>query len=688
MKSIFGQSRAALLYQQVVASIITGPPPTVDPVWRTLRWILASVGSVTVTSVMIGLLLAQGHLTRPHTPGYPLDSLELLYLLAVIWLALTYGKRASILASILAFLAYDFFFIPPVHQFTVDDPTEYASLGVLLVTGLIVAVLTSAVRTREHIAQRDLEMTAALYAFSQAVAAQRDETDIARIIVDNTLTLFGPIGFLGCAVLVPDDAGQLRPLAIGQRSASVLPVDRRSPRLSYAAVPPLDLPEQLALAEHAYTDRTIHTRAAAMTSGSGPDAHHPPSAFRFLRATQELTDSPRWYALPLTLGMELVPTLSTRASMSPPAIAQPTTSKSGVVGVLLCYGIAATWQFDAIGSTTTPASIRQNDPQQSDSLAADGVLPRRHLTSAIDSNSEGEAHYLPTFSGQLLAACCGQAAIAIDRARLAQTAVHVAALRESDRLKTALLDSVTHDLRTPIAAITTAATSLQQPDISWNSADRAVLLNAITTSATRLKRMVNDLLLLSRIESGGLAAPKQPYPISDVIAAAVEEAQSTRILAEHQVAIDQDDDLLMALLDPAAMQRVLVNLIENAAKYSPPGSPITITVRRDPADHVLEVTVRDHGIGIPENDHQRIFERFTRLHQPLPWSLDKPPLGSGLGLSICAGLVREHGGDIRATNPPDGGAAISFWLPLAPEEAPAGIATGFDGREDPQRDRS
>ncbi len=688
MSSYFGQSRVGVLYQRVVASIITGPPPTVDPVWRTLRWILASVGSVTLTSVVIGLLLAQGHLTRPHTPGYPLDSLELLYLIAVIWLALSYGKRASILASFLAFLAYDFFFIPPVHQFTVDDPTEYASLGVLLVTGLIVAVLISAVRAREHIARRDLEMTATLYAFSQAIAAQRVETDIAGIIVENMLNLFAPIGILGCAVIAPDDTGQLRPLAIGQRSSSALPHDRRSSHWSLALVPPLDLPEQLALAERAYTERTIYAQAAAIPPGSGPGTNHPRTALRFLRAAPAPTDGPRWYALPLIVGTELVPALSTRASMHPPATTQPAASKSGAVGVLLCYGIAATPQFDAIGFTATPARTWQLDPQTSDRLAGNGVLPHRHPASTVDSNITSAAQYLPTFSGQLLAACCGQAAIAIDRARLAQTAVQVAALSESDRLKTALLDSVTHDLRTPIAAITAAATSLQTPDIQWSSADRAEFLNAITTSAKRLKRMVNDLLLLSRIESGRMVAAKQPYPIGDVIAAAVEEARSTRILADHQITIDQDDDLLLAILDPSAMQIVLVNLIENAAKYSPPGSPIAIGVRRDPADQVLEVTVRDHGIGIPEQDHQRIFERFTRLHQPLPWSLDKPPRGSGLGLSICAGLVHEHGGDIRATHPPDGGAAISFRLPLAPEQDQAGVDPDLDGREDPQSDRS
>ncbi len=644
MQSFFGQSRVAAIYQRVVAAIITGPTPIVDPRWSTLRWILASVGSVMVTSVMIGLLLAQGHLTRPHTPGYPLDSLELLYLIAVIWLALSYGKRASILASFLAFLAYDFFFIPPVHQFTVDDPTEYASLGVLLVTGLIVAVLISAVRAREHIAHRDLKMTTTLYAFSQAIAAQRDETDIARIIVENILNIFAPIGILGSAVILPDDTGQLRPLAIGQRRPSTLPNDLRSSRLSLASVPPMDLPEQLALAERAFAEHKILVRETE-------------------RTPHRQAGSQCWYALPMSIssGPALgVSTSPPHSSLDSPTATRQATRNPGVVGLILLYGMDDGTRFDAIVSETEDLGGHGN--------------PTRIRT----------AQFLPTFSGQLLAACCEQAAIAIDRARLARTASHIAALSESDRLKTALLDSVTHDLRTPIAAITTAATSLQQPDISWSSADRAELLNAITTSATRLGRMVNDLLLLSRIESGGLAAPKQPYPISDVIAAAVEETQSTRILADHQVMIDQADDLLMALLDQAAIQRVLVNLIENAAKYSPPGSPIAITVRHAPADHMLEVTVRDHGIGIPEHDHLRIFERFTRLHQPLPWSLDKPPRGSGLGLSICAGLVREHGGDIRATNPPDGGAAISFWLPLAPEQAQAGVDTGLDLPEDPQ----
>ncbi len=264
----------------------------------------------------------------------------------------------------------------------------------------------------------------------------------------------------------------------------------------------------------------------------------------------------------------------------------------------------------------------------------------------------------------LFAAFCDQIALALDHAALQQDAIQVRALRESERLKDALLSSVTHDLRTPIAAIQAAATSMLQPDLSWNASEYVELATFISAGARRLGRLVDNLLALSRLEARMAPPNKVWYPIGDVISAALRQLRFAGQINDHSISTSLPDDLLEAPMDAPQIERVVLNLIENAVKYSPPGSVVSIEARATGSARVLEVRVRDEGVGIPLAEQDAIFDRFYRLRQALPWAELPPPQGSGLGLAICAGIVREHGGRIWVESQPGAGSTFVFTLPI------------------------
>jgi two-component system, OmpR family, sensor histidine kinase KdpD len=289
-----------------------------------------------------------------------------------------------------------------------------------------------------------------------------------------------------------------------------------------------------------------------------------------------------------------------------------------------------------------------------------GLLARVRTSPEIWSASSSD-------QAGLFAAFCDQAALALDRAALQQTAIHVAALQETDRLKNALLGSVTHDLRTPIAAIQAAASSLEQPDVDWSAPERDLLLHTVTTSSDRLARLVDNLLALSRLEAGATPPQKAAYPINDVIATVLDQLECSGVIKEHVITLDITGDPLEAPMDHTQIERVVMNLVENAVKYSPPGSPIAIKSWR--ADAELWVSVMDHGVGIPSAQLQAIFDRFYRLRPVMPWARTMPQ-GTGLGLAICAGIVREHGGRIWAESHEGQGATLTFTLPFVLDAAP------------------
>lgn len=255
---------------------------------------------------------------------------------------------------------------------------------------------------------------------------------------------------------------------------------------------------------------------------------------------------------------------------------------------------------------------------------------------------------------RLLTTFAHQAALAIEKANLAERARHAATLEEADHVKSALLSSVSHDLRSPLAAIKTAATGLLDPDATLTAMERTELLTAIDEETDRLTRLVADLLDLSRIQGGALRPRKEWAEIGEIVVAAVDRLAAR--LPDHPIEVTLPDDLPLLPVDYARMDQVLSNLIENAATYSPPCTPITITARTDHGGIMLRV--RDQGPGIALAERDRVFTPFYRGA-----TVEGTHPGSGLGLAICRGIVEAHGGWIRVEHTDGPGTSIALWLP-------------------------
>ena len=253
-----------------------------------------------------------------------------------------------------------------------------------------------------------------------------------------------------------------------------------------------------------------------------------------------------------------------------------------------------------------------------------------------------------------------QAAAMIERAHLHREAMQIELLRRTDALRSALLSSVSHDLRTPLSSIKAAASSLLQEDVQWDDETRCSFLLAIEHEADRLNRLVGNLLDMSRIEGGALKPEKEWYPISELIHDVLGHLQD--VLQGREVHISLPDDLPPVELDYLQMDQVLTNLLENAVRYTLPGLPIEIS--GEATDEHLIIGIADHGPGIPPHDLERIFDKFYRVLG----SQRSGTTGSGLGLAVCKGLVEAHGGHIWVENRKGGGAIFRFTLPLGKAE--------------------
>jgi two-component system sensor histidine kinase KdpD len=281
----------------------------------------------------------------------------------------------------------------------------------------------------------------------------------------------------------------------------------------------------------------------------------------------------------------------------------------------------------------------------------------------LDSDREGQ--WLTPDQYRLLAALADQAALAIERVKLAEDLDRSRLQAEAERLRAAILTSISHDLRTPLASILGAATSLDSYGGQINDAGRHELLRTIREEAERLNRFVANLLDMTRLEAGAIAPKMDTADVAELVASALSRADS--ILAHHRITLELMPDLPPARLDAVLFEQVLFNLLDNAAKYAPEGTEVRVTARRAEAGVVVQVL--DEGPGLPPGETDRVFDKFTRLHNG-----DRQRPGTGLGLAICRGFIEAMGGTITAGNrtdrhdPKHPGAVFTVTLRLASTE--------------------
>jgi two-component system sensor histidine kinase KdpD len=259
----------------------------------------------------------------------------------------------------------------------------------------------------------------------------------------------------------------------------------------------------------------------------------------------------------------------------------------------------------------------------------------------------------------LLESLVNQVALAIERTRLSEEAQNAHVRAETERMRNAILSSVSHDLRTPLATITGAASSLLDQQGRIDPTTRLEMARSIYREADRLDRLLKNLLDMMRIEAGAVQLNKEWHPLDEVVGAALARLEGR--LRDHTVNTAFPADLPLVLVDGVLLEQVAINLVENAAKYAPAGSAIDLSASASNRDVIVEVA--DRGPGIPLGEETRIFDKFYRA---------KPARegGVGLGLTICRGIVEAHGGRIWAENRSGGGALFRFSIPL-PDQQPS-----------------
>jgi two-component system sensor histidine kinase KdpD len=280
---------------------------------------------------------------------------------------------------------------------------------------------------------------------------------------------------------------------------------------------------------------------------------------------------------------------------------------------------------------------------------------------------------LPPDQLRLIEAAAGQLALAVDRLRSAESARQARLRYEREQLRNALLSAVSHDFRTPLAAIAGAGSTLAESGHTMSAETRKELADSIVSETDRLNRLVANLLDMTRLEAGSMQLDRQWHPLDDLLGAVVHRL--SRLLEGHPLTIEMSSGLPLVYLDELLFHQVLANLLENAARYTPPGSAIALSAGRilstgqmagrpsaaaasDAAGIWIELA--DRGPGLPPGDEQRVFEKFYRGTQ------EQARSGTGMGLAICRGIVELHGGTITARNRAGGGAVFRIELPQPP----------------------
>ena len=529
---------------------------------------LAVVGTIAITLVIYALHL------------YPaIRNISLVYLLVVLILGSTRGLFSAVTTSIVAFLAFDFFLVPPLYTLSIGKGEEWLALFIFLFAAIITGQLAAALRLRAEQARQREQETRILYELLRDTNNEEDLDHQLGVIARKVVDVFGARGVCDCMILLPNEQGRPVLRARANQSAD---------------------PWQLSTDE-------MTTVAWVMREGQTVDfydlAHLPQKARGYsplvvIRSTAMSQTSRRYLSLmPLKTGQK--------------------------VGGVLCL-------------------LMEEDPRR--------FSDEKRLGSEADRSDPRSTFFW---------AFVDQAASMIEHARLRREGLQVEVLQRTDALRAALISSVSHDLRTPLTSIKAAASSLLQDDVQWSDEERHSFTQAIEHEADRLNRLVENLLDMSRIEGGALKPEKEWYPIDELLHDVLGRMQP--LLQGREMITNIPEDLPPVELDYMMIDQVITNLLENALRYTPAGSPLEMSASATATELILSVA--DRGPGIPSSDLERIFDKFYRV---MDRSREISATGgTGVGLSVCRGLIEAHGGRIWAANRRGGGTVFRFTLPLS-----------------------
>jgi two-component system sensor histidine kinase KdpD len=462
-----------------------------------------------------------------------LPNISLVYVVPVMVAAARHGLVPSLWVAGLSVLCFNFFFLPPLYQFTIADPANILALFFFMFVAALASALGTRMRAQAEAARREARTNAELYAFSRKIAGVIDLDDLLWIVVTHLARLLNA----EIAILMPEKG------ALTLR----------------AAFPP----------DSEFTDADL---AAARWSWD----HERPTG----RGTDTLPGG-RWLFMPIR------------------------TSRSAIAVI--------------------------------------GVLPKDEAEIASSAR-------------RLLEAVGNQTAVALERVALANDIDQARLGAERERLRSAMLTSVSHDLRTPLASILGALTSLRSYGDRYDSATREELLDTALSEAERLDRFVRNLLDMTRLDAGVIVPKREAVDVGDLVSTALRRAAP--LLKDHVVASSVAPDLPTLSLDFVLAEQALFNILDNAAKYSAVGGRIEVAARR--ADGRIEIVIRDEGPGISPDGLERLFDKFYRADAG-----DRRRAGTGLGLAIAKGFVEVLGGTISARNRGDrSGAEFVVSYPL------------------------
>jgi two-component system sensor histidine kinase KdpD len=312
---------------------------------------------------------------------------------------------------------------------------------------------------------------------------------------------------------------------------------------------------------------------------------------------------------------------------------------------------AAKWAFQSNrvagrGADTLPGAKRLFLPMRTGQGAV-GVI-------GIDSDRQG-AIFTPD-QRRLLDALIDQGTVAVERVHLVEDMQNVRQTMETEKLRSALLTSISHDLKTPLASVLGSAGALRDLGDGLSAAEKTDLLATIIDESERLNRFIANLLDMTKLESGAVVPNKSLQDLNEIVGSALRRAD--KILARHKVLLELGKDMPMLELDAVLTEQALFNILDNAAKYAPEGSTITISSERYGGSELLQVI--DEGDGIPTDDIERIFDKFYRTRKT-----DQVRAGTGLGLAISRGFIEAMDGTITASNRIDRpGAVFTITLPV------------------------